>query len=205
MKDRSASAQALRYTTIAFGLVIVGAVLFALGRTLGPSADLRAESAAARFDLMSLVPGEPVLFEHGETLVWILRLTDQQVLTARATDLADLQDALARNAMLPPDTPASFENRTIDLEGAIVMMTARCDRQGLVAVYSDFPDHTWFCMRGAEEYDALGRRLLTNGLGTDSFDIPPHIVSDDGHLILLSAADLLMHNGADHLLYGSND
>ena len=197
MTERSASAEALRYATLAFGLVIAGAAVFGLGRTLGPSADQHAESTSARLDLSLLVPGEPILFEYDGSVVWVLRLTDAQITATRETEIAELLDPLARNAMRPPDAPATFENRTIGTEDAIVVMNARCDRNGFVAVYNDIEDDTWFCMRGAEEYDALGRRLRTNGLGIDSFEIPPHTVTEDGHLVMLSAAE--------HVLYGTGN
>ncbi|MEX3017497.1 hypothetical protein [Gymnodinialimonas hymeniacidonis] len=200
-----APSNTLRYVTIAFGVMVVGAAILGLGRTLGPTADQQAEETAARFDLSLLNPGQPVTIDWLDNPVIVLRLTSEQESLARSIDITDLLDPLARNAMLPPDAPASFENRTIDSDGPIVVMNAQCDHMGFIATYSDRPENTWFCMRGAEEFDPVGRRLITNGLGADSIGIPPHTVTEDGHLILLTEQELLLLGGVDRLIYGSGD
>jgi hypothetical protein len=194
----------LRNLTIAFGLVIGIAALFGIGQTLAPSADQRAEDAAARFDLNTLAAGEPVVFVHGETVVRLLRLSPEQEAIAQETDLLDLRDTLARHAMLPHDASASFDNRTVNFDGPIVVMNARCDRgAGFIPHYTVNSFETWFCPRGTERYDVLGRRLDTGGLGQESFEIPPHTVTDDGYLILLTDAEMARLRGLDPSLYRS--
>ncbi|MEJ6390107.1 hypothetical protein [Gymnodinialimonas ulvae] len=125
---------------------------------------------------------------------------------ARDTDVMDLRDTLARNAMLPHDAAASFENRTIDAEGPIVVMNARCDRgQGFIPHYTINALETWFCTRGTERYDVIGRRLDTGGLGQESFEIPPHMVTADGLLILLTDAEMARLRSLEPSLHRSTN
>ena len=173
---------------------------------MSPTADAGLEQRGTRVDLSSLEPGVLLRLTHVQTPIAVLRLTPEQISTAQITSHEDLLDPFAQNSLMMPDAPASFENHTIDADGTFVVLNTLCDGFGYVALDWESSDGSfWFCPRGAERFDVLGRLTSYGGSRTTNLQIPPYVFSAENELVILDQWLTVSDTDLDRLLYGAAD
>lgn len=104
--------------------------------------------------------------------VFIRNRTQQEIDEASAVPVADLKDPAARNANLPPDTPALDVDRSAgeDRENWIVMIGS-CTHLGCVPLGQAGDYGGWFCPCHGSHYDTAGR--IRKGPAPTNLAIPP--------------------------------
>ncbi|MGB1234694.1 MAG: ubiquinol-cytochrome c reductase iron-sulfur subunit [Planktomarina sp.] len=147
----------LYYATAGAGAVATGAAVWPLVNQMNPSADVRALSSIRR-DVSGVEPGTQITFLWQGKPVFVRRRTASEIEEARAVDLADLQDPIARNNNSEDDLPATDENRTLDAEGEWLVMVGVCTHLGCVPLGDGAGDFGgWFCPCHGSHYDTAGR------------------------------------------------
>ncbi|MEO9897685.1 MAG: ubiquinol-cytochrome c reductase iron-sulfur subunit [Paracoccaceae bacterium] len=193
----------LNYATGGLATVALGASGFGLLKSCAPSASVDRSTWTRKFDLSELVAGEPVTIRWSNIPVVLLRLTDDQIKQSKAVSLSDLHDQNAQNANLYGSNPASFENRTIDVDGPILVMDNRCPRLGCVPLYDVGDYHGWFCPCGGTHFDILGR--VRKGPSPKNMQIPRVSLTAPSVLEFLRGPKPIDDKSLDRLIYGETN
>ncbi|MEO0989821.1 MAG: hypothetical protein AAFX00_02605 [Pseudomonadota bacterium] len=189
----------LHVATLFMCTFAVGAGFWHLGGAMAPDATQKMRPLTF-FDPQTLAPGEVSHFPVHKTLVYVRRLTDEQIAEIRAVNVAELPDTDAANANLAADALATFENRTLELGGTFVVVEGR----GINEYTYFLPDvgnvNGWFEGRYAAHYDVLGR--LRKGYGTN-MPVPAYDVTEDGRIgFWPERTQPLTEDQLDRILYG---
>jgi ubiquinol-cytochrome c reductase iron-sulfur subunit len=177
----------LYYATAGAGAVTAGAAIWPLVNQMNPSADVRALSSI-RVDVSGVEPGTQLTVKWLGKPVFIRRRTADEIEAARAVDLAELPDQLARNANLPDATPASDEDRTMttpdgENTGEWLLMQGVCTHLGCVPLGDGAGDFGgWFCPCHGSHYDTAGR--IRRGPAPENLAIPVASFIDDTTILL---------------------
>jgi ubiquinol-cytochrome c reductase iron-sulfur subunit len=139
----------------------VGAVGAAL--TAWPLIDQMNPDAAAlalatvEVDLSTVEPGMSVTVKWRGKPVFIRNRTDKEIADAKAVDVSELKDPLARNKNLPDDALASDENRAVAGNENILIQVGICTHLGCVPLGQQGAYGGWFCPCHGSAYDTSGR------------------------------------------------
>ncbi|MEP3847622.1 MAG: ubiquinol-cytochrome c reductase iron-sulfur subunit [Paracoccaceae bacterium] len=190
----------LNYATGGLATVALGASGFGLLKSCAPSASVKTGNWNLKFNLTELVAGEPVTIKLSNVPVVLLRLTEDQIERSKAVSISDLYDQNARNDNLYGSSPASFENRTIDADGPILVLDKRCPRRGCVTMYDVGDYQGWFCPCYATHFDVLGR--VRKGLITGNMQIPRLSVAAPSVLEFPQEPAPIDDKSLDRLIYG---
>ncbi|MEY8842559.1 ubiquinol-cytochrome c reductase iron-sulfur subunit [Cribrihabitans sp. XS_ASV171] len=159
----------LYYATAGAGAVTAGAAIWPLVNQMNPSADVQALSSI-RVDVGGVDTGTQITVKWLGKPVFIRRRTEEEINEARAVDLSDLPDPLARNAN-DPTSPATDENRTLDEAGEWLVMMGVCTHLGCVPLGDGAGDFDgWFCPCHGSHYDSAGR--IRRGPAPENLHIP---------------------------------
>ena len=120
----------LYYATAGAGAVTAGAAIWPLIDQMNPSADVQALSSI-RVDVGGLSQGSQLTVKWLGKPVFIRRRTEAEVEAARAVDVDDLPDGIARNENLG-EAPATDENRALDETGEWLVQIGVCTHLGCV-------------------------------------------------------------------------
>ncbi|MEM6306881.1 MAG: ubiquinol-cytochrome c reductase iron-sulfur subunit [Pseudomonadota bacterium] len=171
----------LYYATAGAGAVATGAAVWPLVNQMNPSADVRA-LASIRVDISGVEPGTQITVLWQGKPVFIRRRTEAEISEARAVDLADLQDPIARNDNDPSALPATDENRALDEAGEWLVMMGVCTHLGCVPLGDGAGDFGgWFCPCHGSHYDTAGR--IRKGPAPTNLLVPP--AAFDGDALVL--------------------
>lgn len=172
----------LYFATAGAGLVTTGAAVWPLVNQMNPSADVQALSSIM-VDIGSIEPGTQLTVKWLGKPVFIRRRTEDDIAGGRATPVSDLPDALAQNANLAADAPATDENRTLDEAGEWLVMMGVCTHLGCVPIGNGAGDFGgWFCPCHGSHYDQAGR--IRKGPAPRNLDIPVASFVDDATIKL---------------------
>ena len=133
----------LYYATGGAGVVAVGAAVWPLVNQMNPSADVQALSSV-RVDVAGLEPGSQMTVKWLGKPVFIRRRTEEEIAAARAVDVSDLPDPIARNNNLG-EVPATDENRALDESGEWLVQIGVCTHLGCVPLGDAGDFGGWFC------------------------------------------------------------
>jgi ubiquinol-cytochrome c reductase iron-sulfur subunit len=97
---------------------------------MNPSADVQALSSV-RVDVAGLEPGSQMTVKWLGKPVFMRRRTEEEIAAARAVDVSDLPDPIARNNNLG-EVPATDENRALDESGEWLVQIGVCTHLGSV-------------------------------------------------------------------------
>ncbi|MEP1535109.1 MAG: ubiquinol-cytochrome c reductase iron-sulfur subunit [Paracoccaceae bacterium] len=193
----------LNYATGGLATVALGASGFGLLKSCAPSASVDHSSWNRKFDLSELVAGEPMTIRLSNVPVALLRLTEEQIEQSKAVSPSELHDQNARNDNLFGPNPASFENRTIDVDGPVLVMKRVCPRRGCVTVYGVGDYRGWFCPCYGTHFDVLGR--VHKGLPTKNMQIPRVSLTTPTVLEFPSGPKPIGDKSLDRLIYGETN
>ena len=102
-------------------------------------------------------PGTQISVKFLGKPVFIRRRTQDEIDEARAVEMSDLPDDVARNENLG-DVPATDENRALDESGEWLVMLGVCTHLGCVPLGDGAGEFNgWFCPCHGSHYDTSGR------------------------------------------------
>ncbi len=164
-------------TTGAAGTVAAAAAVWPLIDQMNPSADVLA-LASIEVDVSDVAVGTQLTVEWLGKPVFIRRRTPEEIDEARKVPLSALVDPLARNDNLPPDAPATDENRALDKGGEWLVQIGVCTHLGCVPLGNRAGDFDgWFCPCHGSHYDSAGR--IRKGPAPRNLQIPVARFVDD--------------------------
>lgn len=167
----------LYYATAGAGAVTVGAAVWPLVHQMNPSADVLA-LASIRVDVGEIEPGTQITVLWQGKPVFIRRRTEDEITAARAVDVADLQDPIARNENLGDGIDATDENRALDESGEWLVQMGVCTHLGCVPLGDGAGDFGgWFCPCHGSHYDTSGR--IRRGPAPQNLPVPPSAFVDE--------------------------
>jgi ubiquinol-cytochrome c reductase iron-sulfur subunit len=163
----------LYYATGGAGVVVTGAAVWPLVNQMNPSADVQALSSIL-VDVGDLAPGTQITVKWLGKPVFIRRRTEEEIASARAVEMSDLPDPIARNGNLG-DVPATDENRsmaTFDGEntGEWLVQIGVCTHLGCVPLGDAGDFGGWFCPCHGSHYDTSGR--IRRGPAPENLPVP---------------------------------
>jgi len=190
MSNTASSADVSRRDFIFVAAGTMGAVGTALAiwpfiDQMNPDASVLA-LASTEFDLAPLQEGQGVTIKWRGKPVFIRHRTKQEIEEARKVPLSELKDPYARNANLPPDAPATDENRVKDANGKAdpryLVQVGICTHLGCVPLGEAGEFNAWFCPCHGSVYDTAGR--IRSGPAPRNLDIPPFKYISDTKIVI---------------------
>lgn len=158
----------LYYVTGTAGVVTAGAAIWPLVNQMNPSADVQALSSIL-VDVGDVEVGTQISVMFLGKPVFIRRRTQEEIDEARAVDLAELPDTIARNAN-KGEVDASDANRSMDEAGEWLVMMGVCTHLGCVPLGNAGEYHGWFCPCHGSHYDTSGR--IRKGPAPENLPVP---------------------------------
>lgn len=172
----------LYYATAGAGAVATGAAVWPLVNSMNASADVQAQ-ASIRVDISTVEPGTQLTVEWQGKPVFIRSRTEEEIVAARETPIADLPDQLARNKNLTnPAADASDENRALSADGTWLVQMGVCTHLGCVPLGESGDFGGWYCPCHGSHYDTAGR--IRKGPAPENLPIPLASFVDDATLQL---------------------
>lgn len=170
----------LYIATGAMGAVGAAAVIWPFVDQMNPNAATRA-LASIDVDVSSLQPGQALTVQWRGKPVFIRNRTEQEVEEAKAVDVSDLKDPIARNENIDGAAMATDLNRSAG-EGREnwIVMIGSCTHLGCVPVGLAGEYNGWFCPCHGSHYDTAGR--IRKGPAPANLFIPPFEFISDGSI-----------------------
>ncbi|MBL0372003.1 ubiquinol-cytochrome c reductase iron-sulfur subunit [Rhizobium sp. KVB221] len=127
--------------------------------------------ASIEVDVGALEPGQSLTVKWRGKPVFIRNRTDKEVADAKAVDLSELKDPLARNANIAADAKATDVDRSAGegKENWLVMIGV-CTHLGCVPLGESGEFGGWFCPCHGSSYDTAGR--IRKGPAPENMAIP---------------------------------
>ena len=164
--------------TAATGAVGVGAAVWPLINQMNPSQDVLA-LASIEVDVSGVVTGTQLSVKWRGKPVFIRRRTAEEIEAARAVDVSNLPDSIARNVNIEGAAPATDQNRTLDEAGEWLVMIGVCTHLGCVPLGNGAGDFGgWFCPCHGSHYDTAGR--IRKGPAPENLHVPQAAFVSDG-------------------------
>jgi ubiquinol-cytochrome c reductase iron-sulfur subunit len=134
--------------------------------------------ASIEVDVSSLTPGMSLTAKWRGKPIFIRNRTDKEIADAKAANVNDLKDPIARNANLPLDAAATDLARSAgkDKENWIVMIGS-CTHLGCVPLGTSGEYGGWFCPCHGSVYDTAGR--IRKGPAPMNLAIPQFAFTSD--------------------------
>ncbi|WP_099826882.1 ubiquinol-cytochrome c reductase iron-sulfur subunit [Oceaniglobus indicus] len=176
----------LYYATAGAGTVLAGATIWPLVNQMNPSSDVQALSSI-RVDVSSLEPGTQMTVKYLGKPVFIRRRTEEEIAEARAVDVSDLPDQIARNPNIDATAPATDPNRALVPPGdeaneEWLVMIGVCTHLGCVPLGDAGDFGGWFCPCHGSHYDTAGR--IRRGPAPENLHIPVASFADESTIVL---------------------
>lgn len=166
--------------TAAMGAVGVGAIAWPFISQMNPDASALA-LASTEVDIGSMGPGEQVSVMWRGKPVFIRYRTEEEVEAARAVDVDDLPDPIAR---IDGDssTPATDEARSVASNEALILMVGVCTHLGCIPLSEAGDFGGWFCPCHGSHYDTSGR--IRRGPAPENLPIPPYEFTSESVIVI---------------------
>jgi ubiquinol-cytochrome c reductase iron-sulfur subunit len=151
------------------GVVGAGAFAWPFIDQMRPDASTLA-LASVEVDVSSLTPGTSLIVKWRGKPVVIRQRTQKEIDEAKAVNVSDLRDGLARNANLPANAPATDANRSTKDKEAWMVMVQICTHLGCVPLGQQGNYGGWFCPCHGSQYDTAGR--IRKGPAPENMAVP---------------------------------
>jgi ubiquinol-cytochrome c reductase iron-sulfur subunit len=138
--------------------------------------------ATTDVDISPIEAGQAITVMWRGKPIFIRHRTAQEIEKAKDTPVDNLMDALARNANLPDDAPATDENRAAPEREPWLVMIGICTHLGCIP-QGQLPGQYkgeyggWFCPCHGSQYDTAGRVRV--GPAPQNLHIPPYGFTSD--------------------------
>ncbi len=126
--------------------------------------------ATIEVDLAPIAEGQSITVKWRGNPVFIRHRTAQEIEEAKATDVAELKDPLARNRNLKDSEPASDANRVVGGNEKYIVMMGVCTHLGCVPLGQQGEYGGWFCPCHGSHYDTAGR--IRKGPAPMNLEVP---------------------------------
>ena len=131
--------------------------------------------ASIEVDISAIAVGQQVVFKYRGHPLFVRRRTPKEIEEAKAVNVADLPDPLARNENLPESAPATDANREIHPEWLVLVGV--CTHLGCTPTVStpQVPQGEyggWLCHCHGSQYDTAGR--IRKGPAPQNLPVPPY-------------------------------
>ncbi len=185
MADNSTSTPTRRdFLFVATGtlsVVAVGGAVWPLIDQMNPDASVAA-LASIEVDVSAIEEGQAITVKWRGKPVFIRRRTVDEIRAARAVEIDDLPDRLAKNPALPENSLATDENRTVSGKESWLVLIGVCTHLGCVPKGQSIGDSRgdfggWFCPCHGSHYDTAGR--IRKGPAPHNLELPPFEFLDD--------------------------
>ncbi len=167
----------LYIATAMTGVVGAGAAVWPFIDQMRPDASTLA-LATIEVDVSAIEAGMSVTAKWRGKPIFIRNRTEAEVEEARAVDISQLPDSLARNENLAADAPATDVERSAG-EGKEnwIVMIGSCTHLGCVPLGQAGDFGGWFCPCHGSHYDTAGR--IRSGPAPENLHIPNYeFISD---------------------------
>jgi ubiquinol-cytochrome c reductase iron-sulfur subunit len=166
----------LYIATGAVGAVGLGSLLWPFISQMNPDASTLALSTV-EVDVSQVAEGQSITVKWRGKPVFIRHRTAQEMSEAKAVPLDQLIDPVARNENLPPDAPATDENRSAKGKEPWLIMIGICTHLGCVPLGQQGDYDGWFCPCHGSQYDSAGR--VRHGPAPENMHIPAYSFISD--------------------------
>ncbi|HWJ74560.1 MAG TPA: ubiquinol-cytochrome c reductase iron-sulfur subunit [Kaistia sp.] len=166
----------LYIATGAVGAVGLAATVWPFINQMNPDASALA-LASSEVDISSLKEGESVTVKWRGKPVVVRNRTAKEIEDAKAAQLSDLKDPVARNANLPDDAPATDANRAATGKENWFVMVNVCTHLGCIPLGQEGEYNGWFCPCHGSVYDTAGR--IRKGPAPENMAIPVYSFMTD--------------------------
>ncbi|MGH6737402.1 MAG: ubiquinol-cytochrome c reductase iron-sulfur subunit [Methyloceanibacter sp.] len=165
----------------AFAAIGGAAVLWPLLDQMNPDASTLS-LATTEVDVSPIEEGQAITVMWRGKPIFIRHRTAKEIEEAKAAEIDDLIDPLARNANLPDDAPATDENRAASEHEKWLVMIGICTHLGCIPQGQAPGQYKgeyggWFCPCHGSQYDTAGRVRI--GPAPENLYIPPYIFASD--------------------------
>jgi len=183
------------FLMIATGAVAgVGAVLTAwpfVSQMLPDQAVLALSTT--QVDLAPIAEGQAITIKWRGNPVFIRHRTKSEIDAAKAVQMSDLKDPVARNANVKDGSEATDENRVVGGKEQFLIMMAFCTHLGCVpdganplrefaVVEGSNKTGGWFCPCHGSQYDTAGR--IRKGPAPENLAVPPYKYTTDTKVLI---------------------
>ena len=141
---------------------------------MNPSSAVLAASTLEQ-DISSIQVGQQVVFKWRGHPLFVRRRTPKEIAEARAANVAQLPDPLARNANLPDSAPATDANRGTKPEWLVLIGV--CTHLGCTPTVFEGDYNGWLCHCHGSQYDTAGR--IRKGPAPQNLAVPPYTFTSD--------------------------
>jgi ubiquinol-cytochrome c reductase iron-sulfur subunit len=137
--------------------------------------------ASIEVDISAIAEGQEVVLKWRGNPVFVRHRSKAEIDAAKAVQLSDLKDPLARNANVKDGDEASDENRVVGGKENFLVMMAVCTHLGCVpignsgdfaVVQGNSKTGGWFCPCHGSQYDTAGR--IRKGPAPENLAVPPY-------------------------------
>ncbi len=166
--------------TAAGAFVLVGGVLamWPLISALGPGAGTP-EPETTDVDIAAVEPGRFIAAAWRDKPVLLRRRTTLEIERSRAVPIAALRDRIARNAALPPESPALDLNRVTKERPEWLVVMGTCPHDACVLRVADINsglereiEEAFRCPCDGSRFDVAGR--VRGGPAPTNLPVPPY-------------------------------
>ena len=168
----------LYIATGAVGAVGAALAVWPFINQMNPDASVLA-LASVEVDLAPIAEGQEITIKWRGNPVFIRHRLAAEIEAAKAVEMGELKDPLARNANLPESDPATDVNRVVGGKEQFLVMMGVCTHLGCVpianegdyAVVEGSAKHGgWFCPCHGSQYDTSGR--IRKGPAPRNLEVP---------------------------------
>ena len=178
----------LYIATGAVGAVGAALAVWPFINQMNPDASVLA-LASVEVDLAPIAEGQEITIKWRGNPVFIRHRLPAEIEAAKAVQMVELKDPLARNANLPESDPATDVNRVVGGKEQFLVMMGVCTHLGCVpianegdyAVVEGSTKHGgWFCPCHGSHYDTAGR--IRKGPAPQNLAVPAYAYLSDSKI-----------------------
>ncbi len=175
----------LYIATGAVGAVGAALTVWPFINQMNPDASVLA-LASVEIDLAPIAVGQAITIKWRGNPVFIRHRTPAEIEAAKAVNIEELPDPLARSANVKDGEPATDVNRVVGGKENIIVMMGVCTHLGCVPIGNE-GDYAvvegaaktggWFCPCHGSHYDTAGR--IRRGPAPENLPVPPYAYIND--------------------------
>ena len=160
----------------AFAGIGAASLLWPFVQQMNPDASTKA-LASVELDLSHIKEGQAITAMWRGKPIFIRNRTKDEIAAAQKVNVADLPDKAARNDGLPPDAPATDEDRVKKGKENWLVLVGICTHLGCIPKGQSMADARgdfggWFCPCHGSHYDTAGR--IRKGPAPRNLEVPPY-------------------------------